>query len=137
MYQVGCLITRPLISPWLRFSTHSWERHVVAGDSPHVHAPGTNPDRVLLTGDGAATGRGVRTHDLGLPGYLARALTARTGRATDVDIIVDGEMTAKTCREALKDVDLGRFDIIVLSIGSNEALTLLSVPAWREALGAR
>ena len=135
MSQLSHVLARPLIGLWLRFSSHSWERHVLATDSPHVHAPGTNPDRVLLTGEGAATGRGVRTHDLGLPGYLARALTARTGRATDVDIIVNGKMTARTCRQALKDVDLARFDIIVLSIGCNEALALQGVPTWREGLG--
>jgi len=60
MHQLSRFLARPLVGLWLKFSTHSWERHVTAGDSPHVHAPGTDPDRVLLTGDGAATGRGVR-----------------------------------------------------------------------------
>jgi GAF domain-containing protein len=133
---LGHLFARPLIGWWLTTSAHSWLRHVVATDSPHVHARGTNPDRVLLTGDGAATGRGVLTHDLGLPGYLARSLTAQTGRATDVDAVVDGDMTARSCLVALGDVDLDLFDIVVLSVGANEALALMSPGDWEDAVGA-
>jgi hypothetical protein len=129
-------VARPLIGWWLSTNADSWHRHVVAADSPHVHAPGTDPDRVLIAGDGAATGRGVITHDLGLPGYLARSLTEHTGRATDVDAVVAGDMTARTCLTALTDVDLDRFDIVLLSVGANEALALMSAGAWEESMGA-
>jgi hypothetical protein len=129
-------LARPLIRTWLTASPHSWERHVVATDSPHLHAPGTDPDRVLLVGDGVATGRGVRTHELGLPGHLARSLSALTGRATDVDIVVDGRMTARQGPAAVADVDLSRFDAIVLSFGANEALALIDVGSWGEDLSA-
>ncbi|ROS52635.1 GAF domain-containing protein [Frigoribacterium sp. PhB24] len=127
---------RPLIRTWLSASPHSWERHVVARDSPHLHAPGTDPDRVLLVGDGVATGRGVRTHELGLPGHLARSLTALTGRATDVDIVVDGRMTVRQGPDAIADLDLGRFDAVLLSFGANEALALMDVAAWQHDLEA-
>jgi GAF domain-containing protein len=129
-------VARPLIAWWLTTSADSWQRSVVPADSPHVHARGTNPDRVLVAGDGAATGRGVLTHDLGLPGHLARSLTEHTGRATDVDAVVAGDMTARTCLTALDDVDLDLFDIVLLSVGSNEALALMPVPAWEESLSA-
>jgi GAF domain-containing protein len=131
---VAQFVARPLIGWWLTTSRKSWHRRVVANDSPHVHARGTNPDRVLITGDGAATGRGVATHDLGLPGYLARSLSVHTGRATDVDIVVTGNMTARTCLPAIADLDLGRFDIIVSSLGANEALALTGTNTWRTAL---
>jgi GAF domain-containing protein len=133
---VSQAVARPLIGWWLSTSAESWHRHVVAADSPHVHAPGTNPDRVLVAGDGAATGRGVLTHDLGLPGHLARSLTEHTGRATDVDAVVAGDMTARTCLAALADVDLDRFDVVLLSVGANEALALTSASAWEESLRA-
>jgi GAF domain-containing protein len=128
-------IARPLIKVWLNTSPHSWRRSVIANDSPHVHAPGTNPDRILLTGDGAATGRGVITHDLGLPGYLARSLTAHTGHATDVDIVVTRDMTAATCLTSLAGMNLDQYDIVVLSLGANEALALTSPTTWTYALG--
>lgn len=130
------LVARPFISWWLNTSTESWRRLVVANDSPHVHSRGTNPDRVLVAGDGAATGRGVITHDLGLPGYLARSLTEHTGRATDVDIVVRSAMTARTCLPALEDVDLDRYDIVVVSLGVNEALALTPLASWQDALSA-
>jgi hypothetical protein len=127
-------VARPLIRLWLAFSLKSWQRVVTATDSPHVHARGTDPDRVLLVGDGVATGRGVLTHDLGLPGHLARSLTARTGRATDVDIVVDRAMTVRTCAQAVADIDLCRYDVVILSLGHNEALGLMSAKAWRTGL---
>jgi GAF domain-containing protein len=127
-------IGRPLIGMWLATSAHSWRRRMMADDSPHVHARGTNPDRILLAGDGAAAGRGVLTHELGLPGFLARSLSAHTGRATDVDIVVTADMTARSCLAALERADLFRFDVIVLCLGGNEALALLALPEWRSHL---
>ena len=128
------IVARPLIGLWLTMSKNSWHRRVVASDSPHVHAPGMDPDRVLLAGDGAATGRGVVTHDLGLPGYLARSLSARTGRAADVDIVVSSTMTAKACLTSLAGIELDRYDIILLSLGANEALALTDEASWRESI---
>lgn len=125
---------RPFVGLWLNFSRHSWQRHVVAHDSPHVRAPGTNPDRVLVVGDGAATGRGVLTHDLGLPGFLARSLSARTGRATDVDIAVGDDMTAHDCVAAVATRDLDTYDVIVLSVGANEALALMAPREWQTSI---
>jgi len=130
------LVARPAVAWWLSTNPESWRRAVVPHDSPHVHARGTNPDRVLVAGDGAATGRGVLSHDLGLPGHLARALSAHTRRATDVDIVVAGDMTAVSCLPALARTDLDPFDVVVLSLGANEALALTSAESWQEALAA-
>jgi len=134
MRYVQQLIARPLIRMWLATSAHSWQRQVAAKNVPRVQAPGINPARVLFAGDGVATGRGVRDHELGLSGYLARSVSALTGRATDVDIVVDSEMTAATCQDAMKKLDLLRFDVIVLSLGANEALALADIAAWRTSL---
>ncbi len=127
-------LARPLVALWLATSAFSWRRSPTPHDSPHVHAPGVDPDRVLILGDGAAVGRGVRTHDLGLPGYLARSLTALTDRATDVDIVVDARMDVDDALPAVRHVDLSRFDIIVISLGANEALDLMSVRTWSQSL---
>lgn len=127
-------IVRGLVKLWLSSSRHSWDRHLVPRDSPQVHTRGTNPDRVLIVGDGAATGRGVLTHDLGLAGYLARSLTSRTNRATDVDLDVDGAMTIHSGLAALARHDLARFDVVILSFGANEALGLMSTRLWTAGL---
>ncbi|MFP7761370.1 GAF domain-containing protein [Marisediminicola sp. LYQ85] len=121
---------------WLRHSSDSWQRLPVPHDSPHVHTVGSDADRVLIAGDGAATGRGVVTHDLGLPGYLARAVSERTRRATDVDIVVAGDMTAAACLESIANLELSRFDCVLLAVGGVEALAFTPIEAWERDLGA-
>ncbi len=130
------IVFGPAVATWLRFAPNSWRRLPIASDSPHVHGPGTNPDRILITGDGASAGRGVITHDLGLPGHLARSLSSITSRATDVDIVVTSDMTAKKCLAAIADLDLRRFDAIVLSVGAVEALAFASTRGWARDLTA-
>lgn len=119
-----------MIGAWLAHSRYSWRRLPVANDSPHVHAPGSNPDRLLVAGDGATAGVGVLSHDLGLSGYLARRLSLTTGRAADVDIIVRPDHTAQSTLEAIARTELSRFDAIILSVGANEALGLVSPKIW-------
>lgn len=128
------LLVRPLVGLWLEFSPHSWKKHVIPHDSPHIHAPGMDPDRLLIAGDGAASGRGVRTHELGLPGFLARSLSSRTGRATDVDMEVDDDMTVSSCQAALDQRDLSRYDVVILTVGANEALALMPPREWQESI---
>ena len=115
---------------WLRHSRYSWQRLPIPNDSPHVHSPGSHPDRILVAGDGVASGLGVVTHELGLAGCLARAVSLSTRRATDIDLIVRADMTAESCRAALATVNLSRFDVILLTLGSNEALQFLSPLEW-------
>ena len=130
------VVARPLIRMWLEHSRHSWHRLPVPHDSPQVHSPGTYADRLLIAGDGAATGRGVITHDLGLPGYLARSVAGRTGRATDVDIVVAGDMTAAKCLEAISGLELSRFDAVLISVGTVEALAFTPLAVWERDLAA-
>lgn len=127
-------IARVLLRYWLANSPSSWRRRVTADDQPIVHAAGTDPDRVFIVGDGVASGRGVVTHELGLPGYLARSLTAITGNATDVEFAVHPDMTVESSIEAIASVDLRRFDAVLISVGHNEALALMSVARWRVEL---
>ena len=73
-------IVSAAIGPWMT-SIYRW-RSLVASlpvrpvDEPVSHAPGLDPDRVLLIGNGLAVGWGVLIHDLALPGFLSRALSA-------------------------------------------------------------
>ncbi|ARC58583.1 hypothetical protein AS850_15955 [Frondihabitans sp. 762G35] len=99
-----------------------------------ISCAGPDPDKILLTGDGAATGRGVVTHELGLAGFLARGLSARSERGADVTVLVRGDMTVRTCADAIDTVDLACFDIVVVSVGATEALTLARVQTWRRHL---
>jgi len=129
-------VMRPLIELWLQMSVNSWQRSPLPAASPTVHGAGADPVRVLLSGSGIATGYGVHTHDLGYAGQLARQLAKLSGRAIDIDIHVSPQMTAKTCSHDLSSVSLGRFDAIVLVVGTVEALQLRSSKSWRKDVGA-
>lgn len=101
-----------------------------------MHAPGVNPDRLLIVGDGASAGVGVTTHDLGLGGYLARNLSRITGRATDIDIVIRRDMTARSYIDAVREVDLSQFDLILVSLGMHEVLRFEEREAWSRAMSA-
>ena len=53
-------------------------------DAPRVAASGPDPDRILLFGSDIFVGRGVLSHDIAFPGYLARTVAKVTGRGVDV-----------------------------------------------------
>ena len=128
----------PIIRPIMRLMHYRIDRrlrhvpHPV--DSPHVHAPGSDPDRVLLFGSGPAVGYGVLSNDLALPGHLARQLSAITGRGVDIDVIADQEVTIQGSLGLLSDLNLWRYDAILLTIGVNNALLLTPLTIWRKAI---
>lgn len=103
-------------------------------DAPRTHAPGPDPDRVLLFGSGPAIGYGVLSNDLALPGHLARQLSALTRRGVDVDVVSDPHMTIEGSLALLHDLNLWRYDAIILTVGANNALLLTPTPVWREAV---
>jgi len=98
-----------------------------------AHAPGVTPDRLLLFGSGPAVGWGVRSHDLGLAGHLARAVSDATGRGVDVDVLADPAIRTGTARRALGDRDLTRYDAVVVVTGINDALEMTDVTRWRRS----
>lgn len=99
-------------------------------DAPRGHAPGRDIDRVLLVGAGPAVGWGSTTHDLALPGAMARAISALTQRGCDVDLIADPDMDVAGAALIASQHDLLRYDAVVLMIGVNEALRLAAVRKW-------
>ena len=103
-------------------------------DVPHVHTPGRDSDRILIFGAGAAVGWGVASHDLALPGALARALSEATGRGADVDVFVDPGMRVADSLSALRTLSLIRYDAVVVVLGVNDALQLTPLSTWRREL---
>lgn len=103
-------------------------------DAPMAHAPGVEPDRVLVFGNGAAVGWGVRSHDLAIPGHLARQISGLTGRGVDVDLVADPTMTIATAEQAVPTRRAVSYDAIVVVIGMSDALRMTSVRQWRRHL---
>jgi hypothetical protein len=125
---------RPLLRAWSRAALRSLTFVPRPDGYPRAHASGVDSDRVLLFGSGPAAGWGVLSHDLAMPGALARALSRLTGRGTDVDVLADPTFVASTAIRHLEDVQLWRYDAIVVSLGLNESLRLTSIIRWRRDL---
>jgi hypothetical protein len=121
----------PGMRTWAAASERGFGLVPMPTDAPQAHSAGINSDRILILGSGLAVGRGVVSHNLALPGSLARALSAQTGRGVDVDLIANPRMTVATASLELTGVRLSRFDAIVLFLGVNEAVNLVSGRAWR------
>lgn len=130
----------PVLRPVMRMLQYRIDQRLrqlpLPVDAPHVHTPGNDPDRVLLFGSGPAVGYGVLSNDLALPGHLARQLSAVTGRGVDLDVVADTELTAQSSVTMLEQINLWRYDAILLTIGVNNALMLTPVKEWRASIRA-
>ena len=124
----------PVMRSWMAAKSRDYDSVPRPRDSPQVHAAGVNSDRILLFGSGPAVGWGVLSHDLALPGSLARALTARTGRGTDVDVVPSPSATIRSTRSELSGLKLWRYDAVVLCVGTNDAVGLTATRIWRREL---
>ncbi len=101
-------------------------------DAPEVFVAGPDPDRVLIFGSGPAVGWGVLTNEIALPGSLARALSRRTGRGTAIELVADMRITVGNALPVLRGIDTSRFDVIVVVLGANDAVTLMPLRKWCE-----
>lgn len=104
-------------------------------DAPTAHSPGIDSDRVLIFGSGPAAGWGVSSHDLALPGALARALSACTRRGADVRLVASPRGLISTAPDQLVSVNLRRVNAVVVVIGVDDAIHLTAEGAWRRDLG--
>jgi GAF domain-containing protein len=121
---------------WLSTSSGSWRRLPQPVDEPHVHASGDEPHRVLILGNGVVMSYGVLSHQIGLGGHFARQLSERTGRGSDVLLMVGREFDARSAAAALAGLRPARFDAIVLAFGGAESIRLMPAIAWRQDLDA-
>jgi hypothetical protein len=103
-------------------------------DAPMAHSPGVDPDRILVFGNGAAVGWGVRSHDLALPGHLARQLSALTHRGATVDVVADPLMTIQSAAAEVPETRLPSYDAIVVIVGLSDALRMTSPRRFRQGM---
>jgi hypothetical protein len=105
-------------------------------DAPRAHADGLGCDRVLIVGSGPAVGWGVTSQEIALPGWLARALSSHTRRGTDVDLVADMRINVGNIARTLRGLALEQYDLIVLVLGANDAVSLTPLSRWRKLLSA-
>jgi len=124
----------PFIAAWLRTSGASWRLLGSPGERQQARAAGPNADRVLLIGSGIAVGYGVASSDLALGGSIARAVSALTGRGLAVDTVAKFGLRVTGVPRVLDEFDLTRFDGVLLTLGTDEALHLVTARAFRGQL---
>jgi lysophospholipase L1-like esterase len=90
-----------------------------------AHTVGLHPHRILLFGNGLVVGWGVSSHDLALTGQLARAVTAVTGRGSEVHAAGDPNISMATAADAVATLDLSGYDAIVVHVGASDAFQLI------------
>jgi hypothetical protein len=113
-------------------------------DEPTIRAKGDDPDLVLIVGNGTAHGWGVTTHQLALPGQLARELQRTSGRPCSVHYIGDDRMSIADALDRMADHDLSIYDVVIVIFGVSDAIQLTPEKRWDrdlrellDGLGAR
>jgi hypothetical protein len=125
---------RPVLRAWEAWVSDMLDSMPRPNDLPRAIAEGPTPDRVLIVGSGPAVGWGVASHELALPGVVARALRAGTGRGAVVDVIADERWTIEDAGRALASASLTRYDTVILALGTADVMTGMTSRAWRDAL---
>jgi hypothetical protein len=89
---------------------------------------------VLVVGNGLTHGWDVDSHQLGVTGQLSRAVSERTGRGCDVDVVGAESMNMRSSLDWIGDRDLFDVDALVVAVGLNDALRLTPVEDWERSL---
>ncbi|ARC57372.1 hypothetical protein AS850_09820 [Frondihabitans sp. 762G35] len=104
-------------------------------DEPRALVAGPDPLKLLLLGTDAATGWGVRSHALALPGQLARELGAATGRGVTVDLVTRPGIRLSGLSELVAGRDLRGYDAVLVVGGLYDAALLVRERTWRLEMG--
>jgi lysophospholipase L1-like esterase len=92
---------------------------------------GPDPLRLLVLGDSTAAGVGAATQAEALPGRLADALHARTGRGIRWRAVgKNGATSLEIVDRFLEDALSEPADLLFLSIGANDAMTMRGAGAF-------
>ena len=86
------------------------------------------PLRLLVAGDSGAAGVGAPTLEQALCGQLVRCLGAH--HTVEWCVLAVNGLNSAGLLQLLQDAPSARFDVVVLSIGSNDATALLSPLKW-------
>jgi hypothetical protein len=129
--------------PAARAAELLYRRAAVAGDiypadAGHGTIDGPDPDRILFLGDPRAITVGVRTHELSLPAFFARHLTARTRRGVTWSITALPNSRLEDAPEvvASRACDLQHVDAVVLLAGITDVFRATSARRWEQQLAS-
>jgi hypothetical protein len=129
-------ILQPATRAWVASKTRELDALPHPSDDPHASAPGADSDRILIFGSGPAVGYGVESHELALPGTLARALSALTRRGVDVDVVASTRQSVGTSIPSIEQLKLWRYEAVVIALGLRDAVEATNERVWRRDLEA-
>ncbi|MEO5534615.1 MAG: GAF domain-containing protein [Pseudolysinimonas sp.] len=124
---------RPGLRVWYRWEGRRLDGIPRPEDRAFASAPGDSPLECVVFGSGPLSGWGVATHQLALPGTLARSLSRRFQRGVTVRGELSPALTARVMSERLDDLPWGSAQVGVLAFGPYEALTA-DLKEWRRVL---
>lgn len=130
------MVLGPLFWGWFKVKAHEQHEWRYPTGPSEINISGTGPARILIVGDGPAAGFGVRTHQLGIGGHLARHLVGQIEGGVVVTVAARPAASARSTRKRLGDIDLEGYDSIVLMLATTDAFCLTSHRSWRRNMTA-
>lgn len=127
-------ILAPVFWGWSKFATQDQRHWMYPTDFPEVSIVGPNPARILVIGDAPAAGFGVRTHQLGIAGYVARHVFDLLARGVVVTVMAQPTASARSTLRRVGGMDINRYDAIVLMLATTDGLCLTSRRTWKRNL---
>lgn len=127
-------LIRPFLTAWAAWHDAELSSMPRPLGLPRAVADGPRADRVLLIGSGPSLGWGVVSHDIALPGALARSLRAATGRGAIVDVIADSTLRAVHLPTLLGGLRRNRYDAVITTVGINDAARATTPREWEDLM---
>ncbi|MBO6903079.1 MAG: SGNH/GDSL hydrolase family protein [Rhizobiaceae bacterium] len=139
------MIFKSLLS-WLAFPVYVWQgvgvrlrtERLLPAQGPVIHhIPGKGERvRLLVVGDSSAASVGIGKTDRGLAALLAARIATETGRPVDWRAAGFNSATAGQLRDhVLPNLAHDGWNLIVLSVGTNDAKNFHTVPRFKREFG--
>lgn len=126
--------SHPLLRAWMRWRLRQLAAVPRPADSTIVGSRGSQPLECVALGNGALTGWGVASHQLGLIGALSRSLTRQFGRGVTVRGAIDPYLTVRTMRPLVPQQPWGSAAVGILAFGPGEVIAAGSLRTWQHDL---
>ncbi|GAB2452962.1 hypothetical protein HD599_002706 [Conyzicola lurida] len=130
------VLLRAFFWGWFRARTQDESEWLYPSGSSEISVAGNDPARILLIGDGPAAGFGVRSHELGIAGNLARQTAERLERGVVVTLVAQPAASARSTLSALGELSLDGYDSIILMMATTDAFCLTTRRGWRRDMSA-
>ncbi len=137
LFIIGSIISIPLL-PFLIYQGKQVRKKVPSlpeADPPNQGRIGSGASHLnLLTlGESTIAGVGVKTHQFGITGHLAKALNQQVNGAVDWEVIAKSGYRAKEVRDMLvPKITNKNYDLIVIGLGGNDTFQMTTPWRWRE-----